>query len=116
MPKTLWLRLKLIADVFRQGLQDNKLCLIGSVSTDLNTLQTSSCKILEKSIQNTISIFECVFTQGKEDESLRFEGSAEDAAYAYLSFLIGAQIVARSFGGENSFKKSAKTFIAGFTV
>lgn len=105
-----------LAEIFLKGLTNNKVCLIGSISTDRNTLQDHSCRILEKSIERTVAIFSHVFQQGKEEGSLAFKGSEEEAAYGYISFLIGAQIVARCHGGASWFQKASKTMIEAFTV
>lgn len=105
-----------LAEVFLQGLTNNKVCLIGSISADRNTLQNHSCRILEASIERTVAIFSHVFHQGKKEGSLSFSGSEEEAAYGYISFLIGAQIVARCHGGEAWFQKASQTMIEAFTV
>lgn len=107
-------KLQRLANVFRQGLISRKLCLIGSISTDKNTLQDQSCMMLERSIGTTVAIFSRVFEQGKEEGTLTFRENEQEAAYAYLSFLIGAQIVARSHGGEEWFKKAARAVIESF--
>lgn len=104
-------KLRNLASVFEEGLVSKKLCVVGSISTDKNTLQKSSCKILEATIQNTVEIFSLVFKQGKEEQSLEFQGSEKEAAYAFFSFLIGTQIVARAQGGQEYFKKAAAFFI-----
>lgn len=109
-------KLERLADVFLQGLVSKKLCLIGSISTDKNTLRDQSCRMLEKSIGSTVAIFARVFTQGQEEDSLEFSTTEEEAAYGYLSFLIGAQIVARSHGGEEWFRRAARAIIESFRV
>lgn len=104
-------KLRGLAGVFEDGLIQNKLCMVGSVSTDKNTLQDSSCRILESNIRNTVEIFSKVFKQGREEKSLSFTGSDADAAYAFLSFLIGTQIVARAQGGQELFNKATNIVI-----
>jgi TetR/AcrR family transcriptional repressor of nem operon len=104
-------KLRKLATVFANGLSNQKLCLVGSISTDSNTLQDHSCKILEQSIHNTVTIFSTVFVQGKEEHALFFNETAEDAAFAFFSFLVGTQIVARSCGGIEAFHKAAEVII-----
>ncbi len=105
-------KLRNLAAVFENGLKKRKLCLVGSISTDRNTLQASSCEILEQSIKNTVKIFSSVFLQGREENTLTFKGTDDEAAYAYLSFLVGTQIVARSQGGEEHFHRAAELVIS----
>ncbi len=105
-------KLRKLADVFLNGLKENKLCVIGSISTDKNTLQDGSCKILERSIQETVAIFAAVFREGREEKSLSYSGTDTEAAYAFFSFLVGTQIVGRSQGGIEMFSKAAEFVIA----
>ena len=108
-------KLRQLAAVFRDGLVKKKLCLVGSISTDRNTLQDSSCRILESNINSTVAIFTKVFKQGRAEKSLEFTGTHADAAYAFLSFLIGTQIVARAQGGEALFEQATKVVIDALT-
>lgn len=107
-------KLRKLAAVFEEGLSNNKLCLVGSISTDRNTLQDTSCRILEMSIKETVAIFSKVFSQGKAENSLQFKGDETDAAYAFFSFMIGSQIVARSQGGVKQFQKAVEAMIQVF--
>ncbi len=104
-------KLRNLAGVFKNGLKSKKLCMIGSISTDKNTLQDNSCKILENTIAKTVTIFSKVFEQGRDEKSLQFAGEPADAAYSFLTFLVGTQIVARANGGEKMFDKATKIFI-----
>jgi len=107
-------KLRELSAVFEDGLNNKKLCLVGSISTNRNTLQDSSCHILQSTIENTVSIFSAVFEQGRQEKSLSFTGTAAETAFAFLSFLVGAQTIARSHGGVLLFHQSAEIFISGF--
>ncbi len=107
-------KLRKISAVFEDGLSNNKLCLVGSISTNRNTLQDSSLHILQSTIQNTVSIFATVFEQGREEESLTFKGTDDETAFAFFSLLVGAQTIARSFGGVHLFHQSAEVVISSF--
>jgi len=107
-------KLRQLAAVFENGLNNNKLCLVGSISTDRNTLQGSSCHILQSTIENTVSIFAAVFEQGRLEESLAFTGTDSATAFAFFSFLVGVQTIARSHGGVQLFRQATKVFITGF--
>ncbi len=109
-------KLRRLAKVFETGLKSNKLCLVGSFSTDRNTLKESSCSLLSLTVQNTVSIFTEVFKQGKNEQSLQFSGQEEDVAYGFLSFLIGIQVVARSNNDCESFRNSVEAFISSWEV
>lgn len=107
-------KLRQLAEVYEQGLIKGRICLVGSMSSDRNTLHTDSCKVLDYTIQKTIRTFREVFAQGKEEESLVFTESPDEAASAYFSFLVGAQIIALSLNGVEGFRKSVKVIIDAY--
>ena len=107
-------KLRKLAAVFEDGLNSQKLCLVGSISMDKNTLQGTSCTILQSTIENTVSIFAAVFEQGRQEGTLSFTGTDKEAAFAFFSILVGAQTLARSHGGIQLFHQAAEVVIAGF--
>jgi len=107
-------KLRKVAAVFEGGLRNKKLCLVGSISTNQNTLHDSSCHILQSTIKNTVSIYAAIFKQGRYEESLTFSGTDDDAAFTFFSFLVGAQTIARSHGGIQLFNQATEVFISCF--
>lgn len=105
-------KLRKIASVFARGLGNKKLCLVGSICTNQNTLNDGSCTILEGTIKDTISIFASIFEQGLEEESLKLTGSCEGNGFTLFSLFVGAQTIARSHGGVEMFQESAEVFIS----
>jgi hypothetical protein len=69
---------------------------------------------LEKTIQGAVDIFSVAFRQGLDGASPSFTGTDEEAAYSYFSFLLGAQIAARTHGGEKAFRRAAEIIISSF--
>ena len=107
-------KLRRLAGVFEEGLQEQQLCLVGMIGSDLNTLQVASCRILENTVRNTVGIFSIAFRQGMEEGTLEYRGKAEDAAFAFFSFLVGAQIAARACGGTEMFRNATEAVISGW--
>lgn len=107
-------KLRQLAGVFEDGLRKRQLCFVGMISSDMDTLQGSSCRILEETIQGTVDIFSVAFRQGLEEASLSFAGTDEEAAYSFFSFLLGAQIAARAHGGPRSFRRATEIIISNF--
>ncbi len=105
-------KLRKLAAIFEDGLNNKKLCLVGSISTNSNTLQDGSCHILQSTIKNTVSIFTTVFEQGRQDGSLKFTGTNDEAAFAFFSLLIGAQTIARSHGEGQLFHQATESYIS----
>ncbi len=106
-------KLRRLAGVFEDGLKKRQLCLVGTMSADLNTLKPSSREILEATIKNTVRIYTTAFKQGREEGSLTFAGTDEEAANAFFSFLIGTQITSRAYGGVSSFSTATEAVISG---
>lgn len=107
-------KLRQLAAVFADGLQKQQLCLVGTIGADLNTLQDSSRRALEATIQGTVESFEVAFRQGQQEGSLSFRGSVEETAYAFFSFLLGAQISARACGGVQVFRSATAAIISSW--
>lgn len=107
-------KLRRLAGVFEEGLRKKQLCLVGMIGSDLNTLQATSCRILEDTIRSTVDIFSIAFRQGMEEGTLVCRGTAEDAAFAFFSFLVGAQIAARARGGPKMFRNATEALISGW--
>ena len=107
-------KLRKLAGVYAEGLLNQKLCLVGTISSDLNTLPGSSRTILKKTIRSTVNIFAIAFHQGQEEGTLSFKGTVEDTAYAYFTFLLGAQIAARAYGGVEHFRLAIEAMIANW--
>ncbi len=107
-------KLRKLAKVFEEGLQKQQLCLVGMISSDLNTLQDNSRGILEETIRKTVDIFFIAFKQGRDEGSLVFKGTVRDTSHAFLSFLIGAQITARAYGGVDAFRTATEAIISNW--
>ncbi len=107
-------KLQRLAGVFEEGLQKHQLCLVGMIGSDLNTLQATSCRILENTVRDTVAIFSIAFRQGREEGTLAFNGTAEETAFAFFSFLVGAQIAARAHGGTKMFRNATAALISGW--
>jgi len=104
-------KLRQLAGVFADGVTTGKLCLVGMISSDMNTLEPPSCQILEKTLQGTVGIFSSAFKQGRKEGSLSFTGTDEEIAYAFFSFLVGTQVSARVKGGAKGFKTATEIII-----
>ncbi len=107
-------KLRQLANVFADGVTTGKLCLVGMICSDMNTLEPTSCQILEKTLQGTVDIYSTAFKQGREETSLTFKGTDKETAYAFFSFLVGAQITARVNGGRDGFEAATEVIINGW--
>ena len=71
---------------------------------------------LEKTLQGTVGIFSAAFKQGRKEGSLSFTGTDEETAYAFFSFLVGAQVSARVKGGSKGFKTATEIIIKSWEI
>ncbi len=104
-------KLTALTKVFENGLEGGKACLVGMLSAERESLQPSSQEALEQAIQNTLKIIEKVFEQGKKDKSINSNSSPKNMSLMFLSFLQGAQLSARAFGGKKNFRKMTKAML-----
>lgn len=104
-------KLRQLAGVFEEGLKNRKLCLVGTISADLNTLGKESRLILEDTIQKTVDVFSVAFLQGVAEGTLACPCKVEDTAYAFFTFLLGTQIAARAHGGTSAFQRATESLI-----
>ena len=107
-------KLRRLAAVFADGLEAQQLCMVGTISADINSLQEGSRKVLEKTIEETVAFYAGVFMQGKQEGSLVVTEPTEELAYAFFSMLVGAQVTARACGGVASFNRATEAVIAGW--
>ena len=105
-------KLRKLSAVFQDGLQKQELCLVGAISTNLNTLQEHSSQLLEETIRNTVDIFAIAFKQGLDENSLTYTGTPHELAHVFFSFLVGIQITARVYGGVETFEKATEGLIS----
>ena len=107
-------KLRRLAAVFAGGLETQQLCMVGTISADINSLQESSRKVLDKTIRETVTLYAGVFAQGQQEGSLVVTEPTEDIAYAFFSMLVGAQIAARACGGTQVFARTTEAIISSW--
>jgi TetR/AcrR family transcriptional repressor of nem operon len=107
-------KLRQLAAIFADGLKKQQLCLVGTISADINSLKKSSRQVLEKTIEETVALYAGVFRQGQQEGSLTVAEPVEEISYAFFSMLIGAQIAGRACGGVPSFNRASEAIISSW--
>jgi len=105
-----------IAEIFEQGLKDNRLCLLNSLGQSVSTLTKAVQADLRLSASRAIDRYAKVFEQGLREGSLSFEGEPADAAAAFLALLEGLQVLARAKRDRPMYMKAAMSYIASITA
>ena len=104
-------KLQQFADIFEEGVKQNKICLIGMLSVEYATLNPILQKTLEHSLCYTTKIFEHVFMQGIKEGVFSKTIDTHDAAFAYLSFLLGTQVTSRCVKEPKRFRLAIEAYL-----
>jgi TetR/AcrR family transcriptional regulator, transcriptional repressor for nem operon len=106
-------KLAAYADLYLQVLRDRKMCLCGMLAAEYQTLPQPMQDAVIKFFDQNESWLEGVLTQGRDDGTLQFTGSARDTARMVVSGLEGAMLIARPYGDIARFQAAAANLLAG---
>lgn len=109
-------KLRRIAAIFERGLRDDRLCLLNSLGQGVSTVSGTVQDDLRLSVSQAIDRYARVFEQGRREGSLRFGGSPQDAAAAFLALAEGLQVLARAKRDHDLFMRAASAYIDSITV
>jgi TetR/AcrR family transcriptional repressor of nem operon len=106
-------RLRGYVGLYRAVLLDGRMCLCGMLAAEYHTLPGGMRDSVLRFFDENEQWLESVLTQGAADHSLRFSGSAREAARLILASLEGALLIARSFEDTGRFESAATSLLAG---
>ncbi|MEM6654586.1 MAG: TetR/AcrR family transcriptional regulator [Planctomycetota bacterium] len=109
-------KLRRIAGIFEKGLKGGRPCLLAAIGSGLDSLSPSGVQQLKGAADASVTRFAEVFTQGRRDGTLSFEGSPTHAAMGFFAMLQGLQTLCRAKGDTKAFKKAASSYIDSITV
>lgn len=109
-------KLKQVAKIFENGLKQSKPCLLAALGGGLETLSDNALGELRQAADGAVGRFAMIFTQGRKEGSLDFEGTPEHAAMGFFAMLQGLQTLCRAKGDVRVFKKAAATYIDSITL
>ncbi|MCB1157292.1 MAG: TetR/AcrR family transcriptional regulator, partial [Leptospiraceae bacterium] len=104
-------KLERIAQIYRLGVLENKLCVIAMLSSEKDSLEPETQNHLAQAIEETICIFEKIFIQAKREKGKQPRGPSKVLARTFFHLLIGSQIMARSSNTLESFDSSIAFFL-----
>lgn len=90
-----WHQLESFMKIYLKSNRENKICLIGSLGTDINTLSEPMKTELHKMVEHITEWLENTLEKGREKELFSFSGSARDQALYILSSLVAGLQLAR---------------------
>jgi TetR/AcrR family transcriptional regulator, transcriptional repressor for nem operon len=90
-----------------------KMCLCGMLAAEYQTLSAPMQSAVTKFFGQHADWLERVLEQGSAEGSLTFSGPARDTALMIISVLEGAMLVARPYGGIETFRATAAGLLSG---
>ena len=96
-------KLRRYAALYGDVLQDNRMCLCGMLAAEFGTLPESMREVMRHYFDANERWLTEVLQQGKREKTLKFPGSAVEAAQALIGSLEGAMMIARSYSDPKRF-------------
>jgi TetR/AcrR family transcriptional repressor of nem operon len=106
-------RLAEYAGLYDQVLRQSRMCLCGMLAAEYQTLPTPMQEAVTNFFDTNESWLEKVLEDGRQDASLRFAGTAREAARMTIACLEGAMLVARPSGDPDRLRSIATSLLAG---
>ena len=100
-------KLNAYARIYADVLREQRMCLCGMLAADYDTLPKPMRKAVISFFDQNEAWLTGVLEQGQEEEAMRLEGSANEAAQAIISGLEGALLIARPYGDVIRFQTAA---------
>lgn len=90
-----WRQLESFMKIYLKSNRENKICLIGSLGTDINTLSDPMRNELHKMVGHILDWLETILESGRQKGLFYFTISARDQALHILSSLVAGLQIAR---------------------
>jgi TetR/AcrR family transcriptional repressor of nem operon len=103
---------KLYGDVLRR----KRMCLCGMLAAEYQTLPKPMRSAVVSFFDDQEAWLVGVLEQGREEGTLRFSGSASEAAQVIVGGLEGAMLVTRPYGDPARFQIAADHLVASFAA
>ena len=97
-------KLERYAAIYASVLQGDRMCLCGMLAAEYATLPKPMKEPMRHFFDENERWLIGVLQQGKRDRTLRFSGTAAEAAQGLIGALEGAMMIARSYGDPKRFE------------
>ena len=108
-------KLDAYAGLYHDVLRDQRMCLCGMLAADYQTLPPQMRGAVVRFFDENEDWLVRVLEEGKRNGSMRFAGSAAEAAQMIVGGLEGAMLVARPYGDTDRFRAAAARLVASVT-
>jgi len=95
-----WHQLEAFMKIYLKSSRDSKICLIGSLGTDVNTLSEPMQMELQKMVERILTWLTETLENGSQKGLFQFRISADDQAIQILSSLVAGLQLARVLGKQ----------------
>jgi TetR/AcrR family transcriptional repressor of nem operon len=106
-------KLAAYAAIYADVLREDRMCLCGMLAAEYETLPVTMREAILRFFDHNQVWLRTVMEDGRADNSMRFDGTAEDGAQTILGGLEGAMLVARPYHDMARFQAAATRLIAG---
>ncbi|MGB8315769.1 MAG: TetR/AcrR family transcriptional regulator [Aestuariivirga sp.] len=103
-------------DIYSHVLADERMCLCGMLAAEFVTLPKTMQTALDEFFKLNERWLIGVLESGRASGSLRFDGSAAEAAQFIIGSLEGSMMMARSHGGMARFDAATRHLLADFGI
>ena len=110
------LKLQRYALIYAHVLADQRMCLCGMLAAEFETLPKAMQTALDSYFALNERWLTAVLEEGRGSGTLRFKGSASEAAQYIIGSLEGAMMMARSHGGMARFDAATRRLFADFGI
>jgi TetR/AcrR family transcriptional regulator, transcriptional repressor for nem operon len=108
-------KLEAYASIYADVLRADRMCLCGMLAAEYETLSPAMRDAILRFFDYNQGWLRAVIEEGRADQSMSFDGTAEDGAQTILAGLEGALLVARPYRNVSRFEAAATRLIAGVT-
>jgi TetR/AcrR family transcriptional repressor of nem operon len=108
-------KLDAYAGLYHDVLRDQRMCLCGMLAADYQTLPPPMRGAVVEFFDDNEHWLASVLQEGKRNGSMRYRGSAAEAAQMIVGGLEGAMLVARPYGDTDRFRAAAARLVASVT-
>jgi TetR/AcrR family transcriptional regulator, transcriptional repressor for nem operon len=109
-------RLAAYAELYADVIRVRRMCLCGMLAAEYRTLPKSMMQEVVAFFDSNEEWLAHVLEQGRNEGTLRFDGSARDSAGVIIGALEGAMLVARPYGDVERFETTVRTLLASFAT
>jgi TetR/AcrR family transcriptional repressor of nem operon len=108
-------KLSAYAALYADVLREERMCLCGMLAAEYETLPAPMRDAILRFFDHSEGWLQAVLEDGRAENTMAFDGTAEDGAQTILGGLEGAMLVARPYRDVGRFEAAATRLIAGVT-